>query len=204
MPGIGAGSFAKGANLANWLDTQYLPGRKWDGTWDPEGLLSTLPAIATCLLGVFAGLWLANPAFTDREKARWLFVLGLIGVLSGALWGLQFPVIKKIWTSSYVLVAGGLSAMLLGVFHHVTEVRGWRGWATPFIWIGANAITLYLANNLLRFREVAKRFAGGDVRNFLETHVTIGCGDMLIALTGILLAIGLAAFLYRRGIFLRV
>jgi predicted acyltransferase len=204
VPGIGAGSFAKGANLANWLDAQYLPGRKWDGTWDPEGLLSTLPAIATCLLGVFAGLWLANPAFTDREKARWLVGLGVIGVVAGALWGLQFPVIKKIWTSSYVLVAGGFSAMLLGVFHHVTEVRGWRGWATPFIWIGANAITLYLANNLLRFRDVAKRFAGGDVRNFFETHVAIGCGDMLISVVGILLAIGLAAFLYRRGIFLRV
>jgi len=117
---------------------------------------------------------------------------------------LQFPVIKKIWTSSFVLVAGGFSAILLGVFHLIIDVAGYQRWATPFIWIGANAITLYLANNLLKFREVARRFAGGDVRNWLESHVATGCGDMLITLIGILLAIALAGFLYRRKIFLRV
>lgn len=203
-PGIGAGSFAKGANLANWFDAQYLPGKKWDGTWDPEGLLSTLPAIATCLLGVFAGLWLQRSDSTDQRKVAWLMGSGAVAVAAGALWGVQFPVIKKIWTSSYVLVAGGFSAILLGVFHQIVEVWNCRSWATPFIWIGANAITLYLANNVVRFRELAKRFVGGDVRNFFEQHIATGCGDLVIALVGLLLAVGLACFLYRRKIFLRV
>jgi predicted acyltransferase len=94
--------------------------------------------------------------------------------------------------------------VLLGLFHLIIDVAGYRRWATPFIWIGANAITLYIANNLLKFREVARRFVGGDVRNWFETHISTGCGDMVISFVGILLAIALAGFLYRRKIFLRV
>lgn len=204
VPEIGAGSFAKGANLANWIDQHYLPGKKWDGAWDPEGLLSTLPAIATCLLGVLAGLLLRNTRIDERRKVQWLIGGGMAAVALGFAWGLQFPVIKKIWTSSYVLVAGGFSAMLLGAFHQVIDVWGHQRWATPFIWIGANAITLYLAENIIRFDKFAARFVGGDIKNFLDAHVGMGCGNLLAAVVGLLLAIALAGFLYRRKIFLRV
>ena len=105
-----AGTFEKGLNLCNYLDARFLPGKKYDRYWCPEGLLSTLPAIATCLLGVLAGLLLQRADYDDRKKVLWLAVLGTAGVLLGFLWGQQFPVIKKIWTSSYVLVAGGYSA----------------------------------------------------------------------------------------------
>jgi predicted acyltransferase len=142
--GIGVGSYAKDANLANWLDAQYLPGRKWNGAWDPEGLLSTLPAIGTCLLGVFAGLLLKEPSLHPHQKTLWLIGAGAAMIALGVLWGLQFPIVKNIWTSSYVLVCGGLSALLLGVFHQVIDAWGRRSWATIFIWIGASAITLYL------------------------------------------------------------
>ena len=151
VPGIGAGSFAKGANLANWIDSQYLPGKKWDGTWDPEGLLSTLPAIATCLLGVCAGLLLKDARIDESRKSLWLLGGGLGLAVAGLFWGLQFPVIKKIWTSSYVLVAGGCSAVLLGIFHQIIDVWNHQRWATPFIWIGANAITLYFAESIINF-----------------------------------------------------
>ena len=144
VPGIGVGSYAKDANLANWLDAQYLPGRKWNGAWDPEGLLSTLPAIGTCLLGVFAGLLLKEPSLQPHQKTLWLIGAGAVMIALGVLWGLQFPIVKNIWTSSYVLVCGGLSALLLGVFHQVIDAWGRRRWATTFIWIGASAITLYL------------------------------------------------------------
>jgi predicted acyltransferase len=116
VPGAGRPNFAEGKNLANYLDSQYLPLRKYDGDHDPEGLLSTLPAIATCLLGVFAGLLLANERLSGQRKVVYLAAAGVIGVALGWLWGLQFPVIKKIWTSSYVLVAGGYSALLLAFF----------------------------------------------------------------------------------------
>jgi predicted acyltransferase len=204
VPGIGAGSFEKGANLSNWLDAQWLPGKRYDGTWDPEGLLSTLPAIGTCLLGVFAGLLLKNTTVPEQKKVWWIIGAGAAATATGYAWGIQFPVVKKIWTSSFVLVAGGYSAILLGVFHQIVDVWGWQRWATPFLWIGANAITLYMAKNLLDFRRVAVRFAGGDVKNFFETHVATGSGDLVIACTGLLLAIALAGFLHRRKIFLRV
>jgi hypothetical protein len=76
VPGIGMGSYAKDANLANWVDEQYLPGRKWNGAWDSEGLLSTLPAIGTCLLGVFAGLLLKEPSLLPHQKTLWLIGAG--------------------------------------------------------------------------------------------------------------------------------
>ena len=136
VSGIGVGSYAKDANLANWIDAQYLPGRKWNGAWDPEGLLSTLPAIGTCLLGVFAGLLLKEPSLQPHQKTLWLIGAGAAMIALGVLWGLQFPIVKNIWTSSYVLVCGGLSALLLGVFHQVIDAWERRTWATIFIWIG--------------------------------------------------------------------
>src|SRR3954468_20198518 len=119
VPGVGAGNFAPGANLADWIDEKYLPGRKWNGQWDPEGLLSTLPAIATCLLGVFAGLLLKESRLPPQQKSLWLMGAGVVMIAAGHLWSLQFPIIKYIWTSSFVLVAGGYAVLLLGAFHQL-------------------------------------------------------------------------------------
>jgi predicted acyltransferase len=198
------GVFEPGLNLANYIDANYLPGRKYDGTWDPEGLLSTLPAIATCLLGVFAGLLLQNKSRSDQMKVVYLFSAGVSAVIAGWLWHQQFPVIKKIWTSSYVLVAAGYSAMLLAVFHQVLEVWRWRTWAAVFLWIGANPITLYVLDNVIGFDRLARRFAGGDVHKFFETTFSSGAGDLVIAIVALVLAGVLAWFLHRRKIFLRV
>jgi predicted acyltransferase len=204
VPGIGVGSYAKDANLANWLDAQYLTGRKWNGAWDPEGLLSTLPAIGTCLLGVFAGLLLKEPSLHPHEKTSWLIGAGAVMIALGVLWGLQFPIVKSIWTSSYVLVCGGLSALLLGVFHQVIDAWGRRSWATAFIWIGASAITLYLINGIVGFQPLATQLIGGDVGSFVDSHLTPGAGSLLAHAVGLLLAVALAGFLYRRKIFLCV
>ncbi|MGB9297865.1 MAG: hypothetical protein WCB52_16855 [Pseudolabrys sp.] len=204
VPGIGAGSFGPDANLANWIDAHYLPGRLWDKSRDPEGLLSTLPAIATCLLGVLAGLLLKDERLTSTQKSLWLIGAGTVMVLAGYLWGLQFPVIKAIWTSSFVLVAGGYSAILLGVMHQIIDVWGWRAWATIFVWIGANAITLYFINGVAGFEPFALRFVGGDVSAWLDRMITPGTGLFVAHILGLVLAITLAGFLYRRRIFLRV
>ena len=198
------GQFAPGHNLANHLDFQLLPGRKYDLFYDPEGILSTLPAVATCLLGVLAGVWLRREDFCDQWKVIYLLSFGALAVLVGFAWGMSFPVVKKIWTSSFVLVAGGYSAMLLGVFYQVVDVWQWRAWCQPFVWLGVNSITIYVANNLLQFRAVANRFVGGDVKRWLDVNLTDGAGNLAIAVVGFALIFWFVSFLYRRKIFLRL
>lgn len=201
------GQYDPGYNLACHFDFEHLPGRKYDLFWDPEGILSTFPAVVTGLLGIFTGLFLRRPEWSDTRKAVWLLGAGAVLVLLGFLWGMQFPVIKKIWTSSFVLVAGGYSAMLLGAFYWVVEVKGWQAWGRPFLWVGMNPITLYLVSNFLGgggYVRLANRLAGGSVKAFLNERVAAGCGDLVVALTGVLLFLWFARFLYQRKIFLRL
>jgi predicted acyltransferase len=204
VPGMGAGSFAQNANLANWIDTQYLPGRMWEKTRDPEGLLSTLPAIASCLLGVLSGMILREKAFAPARKSLILIGGGLLLAAFGYLWALQFPLIKSIWTSSFVLVAGGYSAFALGAMHQIVDVWGYKRWATALVWIGANAITLYILNELMGFYKVADRLTGGDVADLLDDTFGSSTGWLVTSLTGVALVILLARFLYQRKIFIRV
>ncbi|MGZ4986730.1 MAG: acyltransferase family protein [Limisphaerales bacterium] len=105
-----------GLNVSDHFDFQYLPGRKYDTYFDPEGFLSNLPAIVTCVFGVFAGLLLRSAKYLDQQKVIYLVTAGLVAVALGWAWNIQFPVVKKIWTSSFVLVAGGYSALLLAAF----------------------------------------------------------------------------------------
>ncbi|HUR58900.1 MAG TPA: DUF5009 domain-containing protein [Opitutaceae bacterium] len=198
------GHFEPGRNLTNHLDFKYLPGRLYDTYWDPEGMLSTLTGIATCLLGVFAGLLLRRTDLNERQKLGRLVLAGVMALTLGWIWHMGFPVVKKIWTSSFVLVAGGYSLLLLAAFYYMVDMRRWRGWCQPFIWIGMNAITLYIAANIVRPRTLAQRFAGGSVKTWLDTHLAAGFGDLAIALVGLALVLWLARFLYRRQIFLRV
>ena len=199
VPGVGAGNFEEGKNLANYLDRQYLPLRKWDGDHDPEGLLSTLPAIATCLLGVFVGTLLKG-SLSDRGKVLWLTGAGLAMAALGWLWDIEFPVIKKIWTSSYVLVAGGYSCLLLAVFYQVIDVWKYQTWARPFIWIGMNAITIYMVFHLIPFDKLAERLVGGE----LNSHFFGRFGPLAIAIVVVAMTLVLCRFLYRRKIFLRL
>lgn len=204
VPEIGAGVFDKGRNLANYLDFKYLPGKRWDGNWDPEGLLSTLPAIGTCLLGTFCGALLKSSSIDGSRKVRLLLVGGAVCAGLGWLWSLQFPVVKKIWTSSFVLVAGGYSAMLLGTFYSIVDVWKYQKWCLPFVWIGSNSITVYMAKNIVDFRKLATRFAGGDVKAFLDTTFTKGMGEFVIAIVAVSIGVLFCRFLYNRKIFLRL
>jgi predicted acyltransferase len=203
VPGIGAGVFTEEANLAAWIDEHYLPGKVYYGGYDPEGLLSTLPAIATCLLGVIAGLLLKSSRMQPLHKALWLIGMGAILVLTGYLWGLQFPVVKKIWTSSFVLVAGGYSALFLGILYLVIDIWGRKAWATMFLWFGANAIAIYMINSVVDFKGLARRLVGGDVTVFLDTQLTNGMGSLVTVAVGLALTTALARYLYHRNIFLR-
>jgi len=204
VPGVGAGSYAKGANLAHWVDAQVLPGLRLYGDWDPEGLLSTLPAVASCLLGVLAGLLLKTPRLDPVQKAQWLLGAGVALVVLGHLWGLQFPIIKNIWTSSFVLVTGGYSLLLLGLFYAVIDVQGRKAWSTMFVWIGANAILLYMLNNLIEYQAIARKLVGGDIQTFFDTHLTYGAGSFVRVAVALTIVVALARWLYQRKIFVRV
>lgn len=203
VPGIGAGNLEEGKNLANWVDKEYLPLRKWDGDHDPEGLLSTLPAIGSALLGIFAGLHLQNQRFGDRKKVGILLGAGLVSIAAGFLWGLQFPIIKKLWTSSYVLVAGGFSAIALGLFYFIIDVQKWQKWATPFVWIGMNPITIYLLVDLVGLGDISRRLAGGEIKGWFDA-MRPGLGDFVLACVALGLCILFVRFLYKRKIFLKV
>lgn len=203
-PGEAALSYAEGHNIVNWFDLHYLPLRKWDKTHDPEGILSTFPAVATCLLGVFAGRCLADPKRTDRDKVKLLAAAGVALLVAGYGWGMVFPIIKKLWTSSYVLVAGGWSLLLMATFHEIIEIRGWRVWAQPFIWIGMNPIALYLLAHVISFQQLAQRLVGGSVEGWMDARVVAGFGAFLVSFVSILLCLALARFLYKRQIFIRL
>lgn len=204
VPGIGAGDFAEGRNLTNWIDSEFLPLRKWDTTHDPEGILSTLPAFASCLLGVFAGLLLGDPNRSNGEKTLYLTLAGLVGLGIGYGWGLEFPIVKKLWTSSFVLVAGGWSAILLALFYFVIDVLKIRAWAMPFVWVGTNALTIYLVSKLVDFDALSARFVGGPVGEWLDAAVTPHFSAVVVALVGMAFCFLFCRFLYRRQIFLRL
>lgn len=199
VPGVGAGNFQEGQNLANYVDKQFLPFFKWDGDHDPEGLLSTLPAIGTCLLGVFAGMFLRNSAAPEQKKALCLMAAGVASIALGYLWGFQFPVIKKIWTSSYVLVAGGFSCLFLAIFYQIIEIWRIRAWATPFVWIGVNPLTIYLAHNMVDFKMLTNRLVGGPIKASFGTYADVVVTIVITAMT-----FAFVRFLYRRKIFLRL
>jgi len=199
------GTFGEGHNLAHYVDYRWLPGWKRNLNYTNEGLLSTIPSVATTLLGIMAGWVLTAARWSGRQKVVLLLGAGAAGVLLGMLWGMEFPIIKRIWTSSYALVAAGYSAVFLGVFYLLVDVWQVRAWCQPFVWMGTNAITIYLVDNILGgFNGLAARLVGGDVQQFADTHIAHGFGNLLITMVGIGIAFALVRFLYKNKIFLRV
>jgi predicted acyltransferase len=145
--GFSATVVAPDGLLHDWVDRQLLGNHMYRERPDPEGLLSTLPAIATVLAGALTGHWLRSPR-ERSEKLIGLFVAGNILLLVGLWWGLSFPINKKIWTSSYVLTTAGVALQVLGMCYWLIDIRGIRAWATPLIIFGSNAIVVYVASSL--------------------------------------------------------
>lgn len=203
VPGGVAGDFSRGQNWANWMDAHWLPGRVWYGDYDPEGLLSTLPAIASALFGLFAGRWLQNPASAPEAKVRGLVLAGAACLVLGYAWSLQFPLIKRLWTSSYAVVGGGWCLLLLALFYWLMDLRRVTRWATPFVWIGSNALLIYLVSHLVDFRKVSAWLVGGPVAAALD-GVWAGSSGLALALTSIALCTALCGWLHARKIFLRL
>jgi predicted acyltransferase len=150
VPGGGAPSLDPETNLGAHLDRWLMGGHLWSQskTWDPEGLLSTIPSIGTTLLGALAGAWLRGRA-SPNGKAFGLLAAGLVLTVGGLAWDRVFPINKSLWTSSYVLLTAGIAAYLFGVVYWVADVRGHRAWTRPFVVYGVNAIVVFVASGLL-------------------------------------------------------
>lgn len=182
VPGHGAGSLTRSGNLASWIDTKVFGPRCYD--WDPktgmghdpEGLLSTLPSLATTLIGCLAGGWLRRPGRNGYEKVSALFVAGVALVVAGKTWELTFPLNKNIWTSSYVLFTGGWALLTLGTLCWLVDLNGRATWAKPFIWYGMNPITAYVGASSMAYISIWIKWTGPDgnpirLKTWIYTHL---------------------------------
>ncbi|MBI2497667.1 MAG: DUF5009 domain-containing protein [Opitutae bacterium] len=152
VPGYGAGCLEPTGNLAWWIDSHLLAGHTWSGApvpgFDPEGILSTLPAIATTLCGVLAGRLLRTP-LPAAAKAGWMLAGGVVLLAAGALLDRWLPINKNLWTSSYVLLMAGWSMVFMAGLYWLIEVRNWRRWTAPLVMYGMNAIVLFVLAGLV-------------------------------------------------------
>jgi predicted acyltransferase len=148
VPGYGVPMLEPGKNLAAWLDGLLIPGKMWQGTWDPEGVLSTVPAVVTGITGMLAGRLLLS-GLSKEHKIIWLLVAGFGAFALGNMWDWFFPINKNLWTSSYVLYTSGLATMVLATCYWLVDVQGYQRWTSVGIIFGANAITAYVIAGVL-------------------------------------------------------
>jgi predicted acyltransferase len=152
VPGVGPSNLEPSTNLGAWLDTLILTqNHMWSGskTFDPEGILSTLPAISTALLGIFAGTWLQRNDRTPENKVAWLFSAAALLIIGGLIWNGFFPINKALWTSSFVLFTGGLAVAALTLSYWLIDVNNRRKFIEPFVAFGSNAIVIYVVSGYL-------------------------------------------------------
>jgi predicted acyltransferase len=141
VPGVGMGVLTPLGNLASFVDRTLLGRHLLDPRFDPEGLLSTVPAVVTALCGVFAGDWLKE--VRQPHRAAWLWAAGFAAMLGGLAWGSVFPINKNLWTSSFALFGAGIAAQVLAAFYWLVDVQGWRAWSRPFVVYGRNPLAAY-------------------------------------------------------------
>lgn len=207
-PGYERPMLEPGVNLAAWIDSQFLPGYLWQKTWDPEGLLSTLPAIATGITGMLAGHLILQDIQQER-KVITLFSVGFFAFIIGYFWNYIFPINKSIWTSSFVMVTSGLAAMLLSVSIYFVDILGRTRLTKPGIIFGSNAIAVYvLADVWSQFFYVIK--IGGNSLNVHFLNVFEGLnwslkfGSFLYAFLFICFNFIPAWFLFKKKIFIKL
>lgn len=198
VPGYGAGVITPEGNLHTYIDQQFLPGKFYQGeVFDEDGLLQQISSIAVCLAGALAGHWLRSRQ-PQQRKVFGLLAAGAACVAIGLVWNLSFPIIFRLWSSSYATLAIGISALLLGLFYWIIDVKGYRRWAFPFVVVGLNAITIYLAPLVIDFNKIVDFFVHGFV-DYLGSFRIVFLALCVLAAKWLFLY-----FLYRKRIFLKV
>ena len=215
VPGGVAGDLTPSGNLGAWIDRTVIgQPHLWvqSKTWDPEGLLSTLPAIATALTGLAAGVLLTGASSGPRKVAL-LVGAGLVSVALGYVWNVTFPINKNLWTSSYVLFTSGLASIALGAAHWAIDLRGPRGWTRPFVVMGTNALALFVFSGWLIKTLILIKVPGPDGKEttlynaiYLEAFAPFGppkATSLVFALVALCGMYVLLEVMYRRRWFLR-
>ncbi len=200
LPGHVAGSLTMEGSLAGYLDSRFIPGRLYKGVHDPEGLLATIPAIGTALLGAVTGTFLSPDSrrLEPWMKAVSLALVGTALLWLGKLWDPYFPINKNLWSSSFVLYVGGWSLVLLSAFYLVIDVFGFKKWAFVFTVIGLNPILIYMAPKFISFGYTANALFGGFANFFSDLK------PVLMVIATLVLKWLLLYFLYRKKVFLRI
>jgi predicted acyltransferase len=213
VPGSGAGVLEPDTNLAAYIDQALMAGHLWRHHWDPEGLLSTLPAISTTLIGVLAGHWL-RAARRSSARLGGLLVSGCAGIALGLVMDDWLPINKALWSSSFVLLTGGAALIGLAFCHWLVDLQGYRRWSTPFMVFGTNAIFAYAVSSLMTKLLALWTVTRSDgMQVTLKTHLFEAYflplaahreASVLYALAFVLLWLGVTGMLYRKRIFIKI
>ncbi|HKQ52630.1 MAG TPA: heparan-alpha-glucosaminide N-acetyltransferase domain-containing protein [Pyrinomonadaceae bacterium] len=208
VPGFGAGNLEMEGNLAAYVDRKLIGGHTWKPLYDPEGLVSTIPAVATTLCGVLTGHLLRSKR-KALEKVSAMFVAGLAALVAGWVWSYWFPVNKALWTSSYVLVTAGMALQLLAFCYWLIDVKGYKRWAKPFLIFGTNALALYFLAELFSNIIGTVTVRGVDLKSGLYDTLYASWASplfasLLFAISIVLLWLGVMTILYRKQIFIKV
>ncbi|TLV00530.1 acyltransferase family protein [Dyadobacter luticola] len=207
-PGQGKVMLEPGNNLAAWIDQQFLPGKMWQGNWDPEGILSTFPSIVTGITGMLAGRLMLT-SLTPNEKSNYLMSTGLFVAAAGYFWGLTFPVNENLWTSSFVLVTSGFASMLLGTLYFIIDIKGRTKGISPGVIFGANAIAAYVLADILALFFYLLHFDGKTLNEMAVTSLSEAGMDprlasMLYAVSFVFINFIPSYILYKRKIFIKL
>jgi predicted acyltransferase len=201
-PDLGSNDpFSLEGNLAGYIDRLITPGKLYLGVSEPSGFSTVLPSIGTALFGMFTGEFLISKYLSDKpmRKVLYMFLASLALMATGKIWGINFPINKMLWSSSYVCWAGGLSLLLFVIFYLIIDIWGCRKWAFFFVVIGMNPITIYLASRIIGFKQVTGFFFGGFIELMPDNWTALVNGIGLTTIGWLFLY-----FLYKKKIFLKI
>jgi predicted acyltransferase len=209
VPGCGAGSLTKDCNFARYIDGMALTGHMWSASkvWDPEGIVSTLPAIATVLFGILAGHLLRTKR-DEASKTAWMFAGGNALMFVGPFLSQWMPINKSLWTVPFSIFMAGFSMTVFAASYWIVDVQGWRRWARPFEIYGMNAITVFVLSGLIAKESILSKVGGVSVRTLVYTGVFVPLASLknaslLFAVANVLLLYLVAWIMYRRGWFVK-
>jgi predicted acyltransferase len=198
-PGFAPGDLSMEGNFASYIDRSILPGRLYLKIHDPEGLMSLVPSISTALLGIMTGSLLKNSPKTKKEKVVYMALAGIISISIALIWNLDFPINKNLWTSSFVMLVGGLSLILLSLFYYIIDVLGYKKWAFFFKVIGMNSILIYVSGHVIDWE-----YANNGLFTWLFQLSGEPYDAVVKAIFYVLVQWGFLYFLYKKKVFLRV